>query len=872
MKLNIYFILLGFFYTSACYAGLIISESDADQSGIDNAEFIELYDGGLGTTSLDGYSLVLFNGSDDRSYLAFDLDGYTTNSAGYFVICGDGNNVVNCDLDVSPSINLIQNGADAIALYQGDALDFPNDTDITPSGLVDSLVYDTNDGNDAGLAALLIAGRSQFNEDENGNRESHSIQLCDSYIAAMPTPGTVNSCDIVPDHEVTLGACGESSQTEFQLISSIQGDVVDIKLDASLLLGQQVIVEGIVTTDLQGGQLANGDESFQYNGYWLQEEIQDSDGNSNTSEGIFVYDFKSDVSIGDKVRLAARVEEFNQVTQLKSVTELLVCSTGNTLPVAVELILPVTSLTELEAHEGMLISNNQNLIVSDLHGTGYGLGNYGQFVVSSKLHFQPTEIAPPNSLAAKAALDARPLDTLLIDDGVSKSYPTFIPFPDVAGFSVDNPMRIGYRIPSVQGVMNAFGENYTLIPSAITIDPDMPRTLVPKIAESANLVIAGMNVLNYFNGDGLGEGFPTARGARTAEAFAMQNDKIVAALQAIDADIIGLMEIENDGFGESSAIQTLVNELNLEQVEGGEYSFVNPFIAGSADKIGNDAISVGVLYRAEKVALVGDTIILDSTNSPQDENGQALFVDSKNRPSLIQSFSFNDQQFTLSVNHLKSKGSSCNEPNEGDDGQANCNIMRTKAAQGLAQFLATNPTGVDSNMVMILGDLNAYSQEDPMQVFYANDFINLKYTDKASEVQPYSYSFSGFLGSLDHALVTDDLLPYVVSVDAWHINSVEDSLMDYQTEGNGQRYPSVDNYAAADAYRSSDHDPIVIGLAIFADDSEVQPAPDSQPGPELSHELPVEDESSSPKGGPLSPLILLLVLVLAGASRSKQNS
>ena len=129
----------------------------------------------------------------------------------------------------------------------------------------------------------------------------------------------------------------------------------------------------------------------------------------------------------------------------------------------------------------------------------------------------------------------------LIDDGVSKSYPSFIPFPDDSGFSAENPMRIGYSVPQVSGVMNAYRNNYTLIPSAITIDPTHARTAEPVKDESANLIIAGMNVLNYFNGDGLGNGYPTARGASSVEAFEMQSAKIVAALQAIDADIIGLM-------------------------------------------------------------------------------------------------------------------------------------------------------------------------------------------------------------------------------------------------------------------------------------------------------------------------------------------
>ena len=96
-------------------------------------------------------------------------------------------------------------------------------------------------------------------------------------------------------------------------------------------------------------------------------------------------------------------------------------------------------------------------------------------------------------------------------------------------------------------------------------------------------------------------------------------------------------------------------------------------------------------------------------------------------------------------------------------------------------------------------------------------------------MQPYSYSFSGMLGSLDHALATAPLASQVLSVDAWHINSVEDSLVDYLTEANGQPYSSVDNYADADAYRSSDHDPIVVGLYMEAPNS----------APEQEADLPV---------------------------------
>ena len=117
---------------------------DADQISTDDAEFVELYDGGVGNTDLSGRVLVFYNGNGDVSYNAFDLDGQSTDGAGFFVICGDAANVANCDLDVSPNTNLIQNGADAVALYTGDDTDFPNGTAVTTTNLIDALVYDTN--------------------------------------------------------------------------------------------------------------------------------------------------------------------------------------------------------------------------------------------------------------------------------------------------------------------------------------------------------------------------------------------------------------------------------------------------------------------------------------------------------------------------------------------------------------------------------------------------------------------------------------------------------------------------------------------------------------------------------------------------------
>jgi hypothetical protein len=180
---------------------VIINEVDADQDGTDANEFIELYDGGVGNTNLSGLVVVLFNGSDDQSYnSAIDLDGYSTDANGYFVI--GSSTVPNVDYAFFTT-NGLQNGADAVALYIGNDADFPNDTPITTVNLLDAIVYDTNDGDDAGLLVLLNPGEPQINEGGRGSSASHSNQRLpngsggqrntSTYDQAIPTPGAVNA-------------------------------------------------------------------------------------------------------------------------------------------------------------------------------------------------------------------------------------------------------------------------------------------------------------------------------------------------------------------------------------------------------------------------------------------------------------------------------------------------------------------------------------------------------------------------------------------------------------------------------------------------------------------------------------------------------
>ena len=177
----------------------LINEADADQTGTDAGEFVELY--GNPGASLDGFVVVFFNGSSDLSYAAFDLDGFSLDANGFFVLGNAG--VANVGLEFAG--NLLQNGADAVALYLGNAVDFPLNTALTTANLQDALVYDTADPDDPGLLALLLPGQPQIDENGTASGITVSMQRCpdggalretSSYALGTPTPGITNACTV----------------------------------------------------------------------------------------------------------------------------------------------------------------------------------------------------------------------------------------------------------------------------------------------------------------------------------------------------------------------------------------------------------------------------------------------------------------------------------------------------------------------------------------------------------------------------------------------------------------------------------------------------------------------------------------------------
>ena len=563
-------------------------------------------------------------------------------------------------------------------------------------------------------------------------------------------------------------------------------------------VGNTVAIEGIVVGDFQDGASGlNGD----LNGFFVQEEDADVDGDVLTSEGIFVFDGSSpaaDVAIGDAVRVEGPVSEFFGMTRITSFTGVSILSSANPSPSTTIGTLPVTSVDDFEAFEGMLVTFPQSLFISEY----FNFDRFNETVLTSERHLQPTAEFEPGAAAIQAAEDFL-LDKITLDDGRSNQNPNPAIHPNGLDFDLTNLFRGGDAVQNATGVLNYSFNLYRIQPTqGANYASNNPRTIQPDPV-GGNLKVASFNVLNYFttlddSGSICGPSQNLGcRGADNATEFTRQRDKIIAALTDIDADVVGLIEIENNI--DDDAVQDLIGGLNAAN-GAGTYDYV------STDTIGTDAIKVALIYKPASVALVGGHAILDSSVDGR-------FIDFKNRPTLAQTFmdSSIGGVFTVAVNHFKSKGSSCVDVSDPDtgDGSGNCNLTRKGAAEALVDWLAGDPTGGGSDNYLILGDLNSYDKEEPIDVILAGGYTDLIYAFRGEDA--YSFVFDGQTGYLDYALSSDSLTDHVTGVTAWHINADEPDLIDYDTSFKG---PDQEAIYAQDAYRSSDHDPVIVGLDV----------------------------------------------------------
>ncbi|MFV0632522.1 ExeM/NucH family extracellular endonuclease [Demequina sp.] len=588
--------------------------------------------------------------------------------------------------------------------------------------------------------------------------------------------------------------------------------------DTSPYVGQTVTIEGVVVGDYEG-------PAPTLRGFYVQSRDGDVDGDPATSEGVFVYQGSRDtVALGDVVSVTGPVEEYQGQTQMGYTTAVEVLESGASVTPA-PVSLPFEDAAQAERYEGMSVVFEQELFVTEF----YLLGRFGEITLSGGDRLdQPTAVVEPGA-QANALQAANDLNRIKLDDLSNAQNPDPILYGGGAGpLSADNPLRGGDSVTGLTGVMTYTWAGNAASGNAWRVRPAAPEAELP-VFESHNprpvsapevggsVKVASFNVLNYFLSiDGVADacgpvGFEQdCRGANTPYEplglpedieLTRQTDKLVAALLELDADVIGIMEMENTPGVEPLA--ALAERLNA--AEGTDtWSFVDTGV------VGTDVIRVGVLYDSAVVSPEGAHAVLDASTFPG-------FDDDNNRPSVAQSFSevATGETFTVVVNHWKSKGCGDATGLDADQGDgASCwNETRTGAATSLVEWLATSPTGVEDPDVMIIGDLNSYAQEDPIDVLREAGYVEMGGGD-------YSYVFDGQWGSLDYVFASASLAEQVTGSAHVHINADEASVLDYNTDFKSAA--QIESLYAADWYRTSDHDPVLVGLDLA---SEVEVAP-----------------------------------------------
>lgn len=773
-----------------------INEFSASTAGTD-VEYVEIF--GDSNTDYSAYTILEIEGDSGASAGTVDevIPLGTTDANGFGLINLAANALENGTI----SLLLVKDFTGALNVD----LDANNDGvfDTTPwSAIVDAVAVNDGDAGDLtyGVPVLGVSydglpfapgGASRipdgFDSDAAGDWVRNDFDLAgipgfgDTIVLgeAYNTPGAPNAVFVLPPE-----ACGDP----YTPIYDVQGTT-----DTSPFVGVEVAVEGVIVGDFQNN--ASSDNG-NLNGFHVQDPA--GDGNPGTSDGIFIYAPGGiDVAVGDAVRVRGAVSEFNGMTEITA-SQIWVCAIGAGSISPTPLTLPVTSVGDFEAYEGMLVTFPQQLVISEY----FNFDRFGEIVLTSQRHLTPTaEFEPgPDAIAAAQRFS---LDRITLDDGRSAQNPDPAIHPNGNIFDLNNLFRGGDLVQNVTGVMDYSFNLYRIQPTqGANYIPVNPRPAQPDEVGGYTKV-ASFNVLNYFTTIDQGSAYwicgplgnQECRGADTPEEFTRQRAKIVSAISTIDADVIGLLEIENHPGDIPTA--DLVNGLN-DAVGAGTYAYIG------TGAIGTDAIRTALIYKPGEVTPLGYYAILDSSVDPR-------FLDTKNRPVLAQTFMDNatGEVFTVAVNHLKSKGSDCNDVGDPDlgDGAGNCNLTRTAAAQALVDWLATDPTGSGDADFLIIGDLNSYDKEDPIDTIRAAGYTDLIFQLLGEEA--YGYVFDGQTGYLDHALASAGLVGHITGATLWHINADEPDLIDYDMSF---KLPAQDLLYAPDAYRSSDHDPVIIGI------------------------------------------------------------
>lgn len=576
-------------------------------------------------------------------------------------------------------------------------------------------------------------------------------------------------------------AAASACINHFTPIQRIQGQT-----ETSPLQGKQVTTQGVVTAIVYADSPAAGVTIV------AQQHSDQPNSPSTASNALFIADTTAATTLqpNQLVQFTGTVSELNEMTSLTAISQQQICQ-AKVVITPRPLQLPLPKGVSWEQLEGQWLSISQNLVVTD----SYNLARYGEISLAATRLMIPTEIMAPGP-AAHALYQQQQQQILVLDDGIWQQNPDPVRYPSPA-LSANNSLRVGDEVSQLSGVLIQDNRGYRLVPTAQPVFiASNPRPAAPSAKPEQALRIASFNVLNYFNGSNSAKAFPTQRGASNKIEFKRQQAKIVSALAALDADIIGLLEVENNGYDKNSALANLTQALNLHSNKA-PYHYIRTQVAP-----GDDAIKVALLYRPATVKAIGKAAL--SFTAPFNQGS---------RVPLAQSFHHlaSNQVLTVSINHFKSKGSCSNKSSQADannfDGQGCWNGKRVASSKALQQWLASQPTGISSDKQLILGDLNAYRMEDPVTTLQQAGWQYLSPTPHTTKNTAYSYVYRGRTGSLDHALASPALAKHLHSMEHWPINADEPAALDYNLEYKSAAQQK--NYFAPSPYRSSDHDPVI---------------------------------------------------------------
>ena len=751
--------------------------------GSSNNKAVEIYNGTGAPVDLSAYSVkIAFNGATTFTS-SIPLTG-TLAAGDVFVVANSSASTAVTDQADLKSGSLTFNGDDAVVLFKGTSqVDVIGQIGFDPGS-------EWGTGNASTADNTLRRKTSVTAGDPDGTDAfDPSVQwngFATDTFDGLGLPGDATTGN--------PGGGGDPSATDctapYTDVHDIQGSGTVSPKDK-----QTVVTQGVVTSDFQApGRLS---------GVGIQSLTPDGD--PATSEGVFVFGSALPaLSVGDVVRLTGTVSEFRQQTEVTYKSGATLCGTA-AVPAPAAVTLPEQRNGDLERYEGMLVSVTGEGGAPLTVEQNYFLGRYGQLTLGAGGRlYQPTNEHPAGSPEAVAQADLNARSLIVLDDASTSQNPSPIPY-----VGADGVRRAGDTVTGLTGMLDEGPINtstttdldYRIEPTtAPTFSADNPRTDAPAPV-GGNLKVASFNVLNYFTT--YPSVNPDARGANNDTEFTRQRTKIFAAMKAIDADVFGLMEIEN--LPGTDAVGNLVSGLNEYVGQPGKFAALTEPAGANT---GDDAIKVAMIYQPARVAPVGDSM----------RDNAAI----NDRPPLAQEFRLlaDGETVDVVVNHLKSKGScpsASSDPANADsgDGQGCWNARRRAQAAELLTFIDQVKQTTGEPDVLAIGDFNSYGQEDPILDLRAGGLVN----EIESRIGPkgYSYVFDGMSGYLDHGLASASADRQVSGVAEWHINADEPSVIDYNTE-----FKTQDLYQPT-PYRSSDHDPVVLGVDLgrcqFSDDA-----------------------------------------------------